>query len=204
MDDSFDAAILSDMPTVVLHWTLLPPEFASVFHPPSSETSESIHMAAAEILMDMSDRRGRNSIVDVRQTTDLKQLLREESLKECEPTIDEETPLVGKGGVFITTPKHEEKSRFKTRMEQIPAVLLVCLLNLMVSIPFGVAMFPMPKETQGDFPLSGKGGTRHSRLSLYHSHWSSGIYICVQVFVGHFTGNVEECTILACTGICCD
>lgn len=113
-------------------------------------------MAAAEMLMDVTDRRGRNSIVDVRQTTDLKHLLREEPFEEHELTLDEETPLIGEARVQFTVPKHEEKSRLKKGIEQVPPVLLVCLLNLMISIPFGVAMFPVPGEAHGVFPIPGK------------------------------------------------
>lgn len=115
-----------------------------------------MHMAAAEILM--SDRRGRNSIVDVHVMEQLKHLPRDDESFE-EAAIDEETPLVmGEGGLVFTSPKHEEKSRLTRGLQQIPAVLLVCLLNLMVSIPFGVAMFPsMPTQgSDGTFPIPGK------------------------------------------------
>lgn len=133
-------------------------EGPSIFEPPSSMTSESMHMAAAEMLLNLQDRRGRNSIVDVRQTTDLIRLVRQETVEEHDERVsDEETPLIGQAGVMLSTPKHhEEKCRLKSTAEQIPAVLLVCLLNLMISIPFGVAMFPMPDGENGEFPLPGK------------------------------------------------
>lgn len=134
--------------------------------PPSSQTSESMHLAAAEMLMDASARRGRSSIVDVRMTTDLKQLLEQESfVEEYEPGIDEETPLFGKA---TTRPKHET-SRLKRAVEQVPAVLLVCLLNLMISIPFGVAMFPMPEESHGEFLLQEKRHWVFASFSLQPS-----------------------------------
>lgn len=124
--------------------------------PNQSDTSESMYIAAAEMFLDGYERRGRNSIVDVRITTEAaKQLHGQESFEEIKSITDEETPLFGQMGVIQSTPKHEA-SRLKRAAEQVPAVLLVCLLNLMVSIPFGVAMFPMPEGENGDFPLPGK------------------------------------------------
>lgn len=160
----------------------------SIFEPPSSETSESMHMAAAEMLR--QDRRGRNSIVDVRQTTEehLKHL--QETFEEEERFSDEETPLIGEtGGMVITAPKHhrEEKSSLKSSIDQIPAVLLVCLLNLMVSIPFGVAMFPMSDGGQhGEFPLPGK-----EALGIRVSLFSTVIGQVVFTFASKFTSAIS-------------
>ena len=176
MDNSFESSSLSDMPIAspskegrrslpfrrrrfsVGSDNVVSPttEGPSILAPPSTETSESMHMAAAEMLFDVAGRRGRNSIVDVRQPTDLKKRLEETSvLDEHEWTADEETSLIIQGGLPLHVLKHEEKGRLSKGAEQIPAVLLVCLLNLMISIPFGAAMF-LPDDAQGKFPLPEK------------------------------------------------
>lgn len=136
----------------------------SILEPPSSDVSESMHMAA-EMLLNDHDRRGRNSIVDVRQTTEQlthHHYTRQETMESQQDStnIDEETPLIEKAGaMYIAGPaKHDEtkKNHLSRIFQQIPAVLLVCLLNLMISIPFGVAMFPAPDAQHGEFPLPGK------------------------------------------------
>jgi hypothetical protein len=136
-------------------------EGPSILAPPSSETSESMHLAAAEMLSSMANRRGRNSIVDVGHVTELRRL---ESYGTQESTVDEETPLIKE-----SIPP--ERSRLKKGLQQVPPVLIVCLLNLMMGIPFGVALFPLgwksagessttddsnTDKIQGNFPLPGK------------------------------------------------
>ena len=89
----------------------------------------------------------------------------QETVEEPRDSTDEETPLTGQADAKLYTvlsAKHDDeqttsKSRLtSTIFQQIPAVLLVCLLNLMISIPFGVAMFPAPDRQHGEFPLPGK------------------------------------------------
>ena len=136
-------------------------EGPSVLSPPSSETSESMHLAAAEMLSSVANRRGRNSIVDVGHITELRRL---DSYGTQESTVDEETPLIKE-----SIPP--ERSCLKKGLQQVPPVLIVCLLNLMVGIPFGVALFPLgwnntgessttdgsnTDEIHGNFPLPGK------------------------------------------------
>lgn len=145
------------------HYDLLTtvPGGPSILAPPSSETSESMHLAAAEMLSSVANRRGRNSIVDAGPVTELRGW---DSFGTQARTVDEETPLIKES-------LPPERRRLLRGLQQIPPILLVCLLNLMEGIPFGVALFPLgwksPGENSttddsnadgihGDFPLAGK------------------------------------------------
>jgi hypothetical protein len=90
--------------------------------------------------------------------------------------LDEETPLhpSRRGSSVRLGQRFKEKSALRDYVEQIPAVLVTCILILMAAVPFGVAYFPIgwtndpsvsPSNSDGDddeesvygtFPLPGK------------------------------------------------
>lgn len=112
--------------------------------------SEPSYKDAAEMFSSVATRRGRNSIVDVQQAvTELSKL----DLDELEAAIvDEETPLAQ---TATSLPPKPARSKLVKGLQQIPAVLLVCLLNLMMAIPFGVALFPLGWSNEGDMSAAG-------------------------------------------------
>lgn len=159
------------------------PFLPSVLEPPSGTKSESMRKAAAE-LMDLGSKRSRRSIVDVRETMELTPLLSIEDsntrtdYEATTSTIDEESsqrtdssqsgPILEKNlqGYSTTT------NPILRGLAQVPAILLACLLNLMISIPFGVSYFPIgwkqsseaaaasdssaDDDIHGDFPFENK------------------------------------------------
>lgn len=90
--------------------------------------------------------------------------------------IDEEAPLYppSRGSSVRLGHQFQGKSGLRDYVEQIPAILVTCILILMAAVPFGVAYFPIgwtndpsvsPSNTDGDddempvygtFPLPGK------------------------------------------------
>lgn len=113
----------------------------SVMAPPSSEVSSSMHRASAALLH-IGDRRGR-TILDVRRSIELQPLTAESA--ELEETID-----VGFGAEDIPKARLQKfRQQAYQAAGQIPAIVLVCLLNLMLAIPFGVSYFPIGWSADG-------------------------------------------------------
>ena len=132
----------------------------SVMEPPSGRSSDSIRRASA-VLLDLGEKRSRRSIVDVRNMFELHPLL---SFRQLSPSLqsqsqhtfydsipdDQHHHFGGGGGSFGELSTIHESWRPPHRLDcvvralgQIPAILLACLLNLMVGIPFGVSYFPI-------------------------------------------------------------
>ncbi|KAI2512839.1 Sulfate permease family [Fragilaria crotonensis] len=124
----------------------------SVMEPPSGRTSDSLRRASA-VLLDLGEKRSRRSIVDVRNTFELHPLLRQ--LSSSQSHAYETIPEDGEHSSFgeLST-IHEtwtpHKNYLLRALGQIPAILLACLLNLMVGIPFGVSYFPIEWSSTND------------------------------------------------------
>lgn len=150
-----------------VHFLVQDPFSPSIMEPPSGRTSDSMRRASA-VLLDLGEKRSRRSIVDVRNTFELTPLLRQLSSSQGYDAItednstysntnnndnnnDDSSLLLHVGETFgefsDTTESYQYKSTPRNfclqSLHQIPAVMLACLLNLMIGIPFGVSYFPI-------------------------------------------------------------
>jgi SulP family sulfate permease len=99
--------------------------------------------------LDLGEKRSRRSIIDIRDAGEITPLL------HLHPPQDEYLAIP------TTEPSISRNRRRKRRKEieclqglsQAPAILLACLLNLMIGIPFGVSYFPVGWQ---DFPVQNR------------------------------------------------
>jgi sulfate permease, SulP family len=132
----------------------------SILEPPSGRISESMRRASA-VMLDLGEKRSRRSIIDVRNNFELSPLILQTSTSQGYDAITHEdysleTISEMEDSSSLWKPIHYGTSIIKI-LHQIPAILLVCLLNLMVGIPFGVSYFPIGWSASNETNESGDG-----------------------------------------------
>ncbi len=149
----------------------------SIMSPPSSTTSPSMRRAAMELL-NLGLGRSRRSIIDVRDKEEMKTLIEKESVVSIEESKSNHYGATFEGqleqGLHLSEPLKGDspvKSDWiLSACRQIPAIAIASILNLMISIPFGVSYFPIGWRSESSvdstIPTTAETDDIHGRKSF--------------------------------------
>lgn len=131
----------------------------------SAAQSTAVRRATSQ-LVDLSEHRSRQSMIDARQSLFQTALSRSESTTEYN-AIDEERCLNDANDKHEKGSNQQEHNQSRV-VNKISAVLLACMMNMMIAIPFGAAYFPIGWKSMGSVGANGPNGKGSQSCTSKH------------------------------------